>query len=143
MKNDPKRKIYTEILKTKGYKLTAPRLLVLDVFLQNRKPLNADFVYEKVRTKKTDRVTVYRTLKIFESARVIHQVNLKKDSVFFELTKDHHHHIVCLECGLIEDFDACTIDQLAKNVISKSPYFSSIDHHSLELFAICKKCNKG
>ena len=132
---------FKEILKNKGFKNTPTRMSILEVFLNNNKPLSADFIYKKLQNS-INEATVYRTLSSFEKSGILKRVDLRKDSVCFELNNDHHHHIVCIKCGTIEDFkENKEIEKLLDQVVEKSVKFKNIKEHSLELFGFCKVCN--
>jgi Fe2+ or Zn2+ uptake regulation protein len=132
-----------EILKLSGLKSTPTRLSVLEVFSQYCKPINAEYILDILGKDKTDTVTVYRTLNMFEKKKIIHQVDLRKDSVYYEFSNHHHHHhIVCTKCGYIERFDDCRISEMSKELLSKKSKFNIIQSHSFELFGLCNKCNK-
>src|SRR5665213_3282178 len=102
----------------KGLKATPARLAILSVFSVKCHPLNAEQVHKKIGKKAIDLVTVYRTLASFEADGILKKVDLRKESLYYELaTEQHHHHLVCKECGIIEEFTACDIDILSKKII--------------------------
>lgn len=93
-----------------------------------------------LKKKKTNLVTVYRTLATFETAGILRRVDLHKDSVFYELAEHHHHHIVCTDCGTVESFEDCDIKSVTKNALARSSKFDSVSSHSLEFFGVCRSC---
>ena len=133
----------SNILKKTGFKITPTRLAILEVFSHDCKPINAEFIFKKLKKEKVNIVTIYRTLTSFENAGILKRVYLQKDSVYYEMAGHHHHHIVCTDCGLVEGFDDCDLDNLSKKVLKSSSKFNTITKHSLELFGICRKCSKG
>ncbi len=130
-----------KIVHDHGYKATPQRLAILSVFSKNHRPFSAEEIYKKLKKTGTDLVTIYRTLTSFEKGGVLKRVDLRKDSVQFELAHGHHHHIVCTICGRVEDFDDCDLETVTKKIVSKSAHFKSIREHSLELFGVCRKCS--
>lgn len=130
------------ILKEARLKVTKNRLLILGVFSEDCKPLSADDIFRKLHSHHINLVTVYRTLLSFERAKIITKVDLSRESVYYELASHHHHHIVCIDCGVIESFDGCGLEGLAKKTLHTSVKFDTIDKHSLEFFGVCKKCAK-
>ncbi len=134
---------FSTILKKAGLKVTPARKLILDVFSHDCKPINAEHIYEKLRGKNINQVTIYRTLATLENAEIIKKVDLHRDSAFYELVGHHHHHLICTKCGTTEGFEMCDIDEISKEILKKSPLFKSVNQHSLELFGICKPCSKG
>ena len=128
------------MLKNNGFKITAARLEILKIFSTINKPVNASFIFNKL-IKKTNEVTVYRIISSFEEKGLLKKVDLRKDSTYFELNADHHHHMVCVKCGEIEDFiENREIEKILKKVIGESKKFKKIKEHSLELFGYCKEC---
>lgn len=136
-------KYLVSILKKNGYKVTRGRIFVLEVFSKYHIPLSAGKIFEHISESKIDEATIYRTLKSFEKKGILKRVDLRSDSVYFELNNlHHHHHLVCKRCGDIEDVDICEIDRLNDKVIGRSLKFNSIIDHSLEFFGVCKSCDK-
>jgi len=132
---------FNEMLTKRGFKKTPTRVAIINIFTQNDKPINADFIYKKLKGN-IDEATIYRTLTSFLESGILKKIDLRKSSSYFELNNDHHHHIVCMKCGFIEDFkENKGIEKLLDQVVSKSSKFKSIKEHSLELFGFCKVCN--
>ena len=133
-----------DILKEKGYKITQGRISILEIFSKHHIPLKVEDVSKYIKGNKVDVATIYRTLKSFEESEILKRVDLRGDSVYFELNNNHHHHhLVCKKCGDIEDVDICEIDKLNEKVLKNSSKFKVILEHSLEFFGVCKSCNKG
>lgn len=131
----------SKILKENGFKITPGRLAVFKTFLENHNPMDVNQVFNRLN-KKFNEVTVYRIISCFEKCGLLRKVDLRKDSVFFEINEDHHHHIVCLKCGLVEEFEeGSDIEKMLKRVAMSSLWFKNIREHSLELFGYCKNCN--
>lgn len=134
-----------EILKQRGFKATPVRLAILDILTKNHNPLNAEMIFSELLKskdfKQTNEATVYRTLLSFEKVGLIKPIDLRKDSVFFELSADHHHHIVCVKCNAIEDFKEPKLEKILHCIAKKSTKFRNITDHSLELFGVCKHCH--
>lgn len=134
---------YGEILKNSDIRVTSSRVMILENFYKTKRPIRAEDVYLNLKNK-LDEATVYRTLSSFEKNKIIRRVNLKKDSAYFELNNDHHHHIVCESCGKIEDFrENVEIEKILKKIVEGSSNFKNINEHSLELFGLCNFCNKS
>ncbi len=132
---------FIKLLKDNKFKNTPSRLAILEIFAKFDKPVSADFIYKKLKGH-INEATVFRTLLSFEKSGILRKVDLRKDSVCFELNSDHHHHMVCVKCGFIEDFKGSKdIEKLLEQIIEKSTKFKKITEHSLELFGFCKMCN--
>lgn len=139
-KNNTQANSAKEILKTNGYKVTPTRLAVLDLFLKNSKPISALYICQKLEGK-INEATVYRMLSEFEQSLLLKKVDLKKNCALFELNSGHHHHILCIKCGEIEDFkENEDLEKILLKIVSKSTKFKKIKEHTLELFGYCKVC---
>ncbi len=128
-------------IRIKGLKATPARLAILKVLFKIKHPLMLQDMHKNL--KNIDLVTLYRTLGSFEKNGLIRRVDLHKDAIYYELNIEHHHHIVCIKCGLVEDFKLCNINHLTKKIITKSLNFKKINEHSFELFGICNACVKN
>ncbi len=132
------------ILKEKGYKATPARLAILEIFADNKLPMNAENIYKKLKSNKSQRkvneATVYRTLTSLEEGGILKRVDLRKDSFYFELNDKHHHHMICTNCNELEDFENKEIENILGRIVGKSSKFKSIKEHSLELFGLCRMC---
>lgn len=142
MSNDVKPNInFNKILKDSAFKITPTRIAILEIFSKFDKPISADFIYKKLKGS-INEATVFRTLSSFEKSGILKKVDLRRESICFELNNDHHHHIVCTKCGIIEDFkENKNITKLLNQIVEKSIKFKKIKEHSLELFGFCKICN--
>jgi len=83
---------------------------------------------------------VYRTIAFLQKENILARIDWRKDAVLFELNDKHHHHITCLNCDAVEDFENKEIEALLEKIGHNSRKFISINDHSLELFGLCKKC---
>lgn len=135
-----KRELET-LLKNNGYKCTNARLSILKIFSENKKPLDAENITKNITEKNINEATIYRTLSAFEKSGILKRVYLRKESLYFELNNDHHHHIICTKCNLIEIFKDCEINKTLERIVEKSSEFKNIKEHSFELFGLCKKCS--
>ncbi len=135
MKTDYK-KIFGEL----GLKNTPTRGVVFEVFSANKKPITVQEIYERLKKQKIDLVTIYRTIASFEKAELVKRIDLRQDAVFYELNLNHHHHIVCTSCGIMEDFEICEMENLSKKIVSQSKKFKTIAEHNFELFGVCNSC---
>ena len=132
---------FEQILKNSKLKITPTRIAVLETLLKNDKPICADYISKKL-SGKINEATVYRILSLLEQNEIIKKIDFKKDCAYFELNNDHHHHIICVKCGLVEDFkESKEVEKLLEKVVGESKKFKKIKEHSLELFGYCKVCN--
>ncbi|MDR4518781.1 MAG: ferric iron uptake transcriptional regulator [Nitrosomonas sp.] len=128
-------------LKTIGLKTTLPRLKILNLFENSSvRHLSAEDVYKELINENEDigLATVYRVLTQFEQAGLLERHHFESGKAVFELKSDgHHDHLVCLQCGRVEEFYDAEIEkrQLA---IAKDRGFK-LQEHSLSLYADCMR----
>ena len=128
-------------LKDSGLKATLPRIKVLDIFEQSKdKHMSAEDVYKQILESSEDvgLATIYRVLTQFEQADILVRHHFESGKAVFELNeKTHHDHIVCLQCGHVEEFCNNEIERLQEQV-AENLGFQIIDH-SLYISADCTK----
>ena len=130
-------------LKSIGLKATFPRLKILDLFQKvETRHLTAEDVYRLLIAEDMDigLATVYRVLTQFEQAGLLERHYFESGKAVFELNEGNHHdHLVCLQCGKVEEFyDAAIEKRQAK--IAEDRGFKVVEH-SLHLYADCTKPN--
>ncbi|MBK7352377.1 MAG: ferric iron uptake transcriptional regulator [Nitrosomonas sp.] len=128
-------------LRTIGLKTTLPRLKILNLFENSViRHLSAEDIYKELLNEGEDigLATVYRVLTQFEQAGLLERHHFEGGKAVFELTSDNHHdHLVCLQCGRVEEFYDADIEK-RQIKIAKDRGFS-LQEHSLALYADC--CN--
>jgi len=128
-------------LRKVGLKVTLPRVKILDI-LENNTDLHmtAEEVYRSLLESGEDigLATVYRVLTQFEAAGLVKRHNFEGGSAVFELDDGgHHDHIVCLECGRVEEFVDEVIEDRQKAIADNLGY--KISDHSLILYGSCAR----
>src|SRR6266567_3005733 len=95
-------------LKTAGLKATLPRLKIINLFETSLvRHLTAEDVYKLLLGEGLDigLATVYRVLTQFEQAGLLARHHFESGKAVFELNEGHHHdHLVCMQCGRVEEF---------------------------------------
>lgn len=132
-------------LKNIGLKATLPRLQILDLFRKLEEEgasrhVTAEDVYRHLLTDGIDigLATVYRVLTQFEQAGLLQRHHFESGKAIFELNEGHHHdHLVCLQCGRVEEFVDPEIEK-RQNEIAQNRGFS-IREHALYLYVDCTK----
>jgi len=130
-------------LKTIGLKATAPRLRILKLFESSKvRHLSAEDVYRVLMTEDLDigLATVYRVLTQFEQAGILQRHHFESGKAVFELNEgSHHDHMVCMQCGRVEEFHDPEIERRQVRVAKERGF--AIREHSLYLYADCVKAN--
>ncbi len=133
---------YKRQLRKAGFKVTPARLAILNFMGQSKTPLSAQEIIERLHTI-SDPVTVYRTINSLKSNGLIRQVDLRHNHAHYELFDlDDHHHVICLDCGRVEDITGCGIEEMQKTILQTTKHFSEIRQHSVEFYGFCNKCLK-
>jgi Fur family ferric uptake transcriptional regulator len=132
-----------EDLKSSGLKATLPRIKILDVFHQSsQRHMTAEDVFKALLHEGADigLATVYRVLMQFEQAGILSRNHFESGKAVFELNEGKHHdHLVCIDCGRVEEFYDPEIEK-RQNTIAESKGFQLQDH-ALSLYAVCTKKN--
>ena len=128
-------------LKTIGLKATAPRLKILNLFETSAvRHLSAEDVYRLLLNDGLDvgLATVYRVLTQFEQAGLLTRHHFESGKAVFELNQGHHHdHLVCINCGRVEEFLDPDIEQRQTTIAVERGF--AIREHALYLYAECVK----
>ena len=128
-------------LKDAGLKSTLPRLKVLSLFENSKeRHLNAEDVYKMLLASGDDvgLATVYRVLTQFEQAGLLMRHHFEGGKSVFELKESgHHDHIVCMQCGHVEEFFDASIEARQKKVAAERGF--TIHEHTLYIYADCIK----
>lgn len=132
---------HVEELKSSGLKATLPRIKILDVFRHTeRRHMTAEDVYRALLGEGADigLATVYRVLMQFEQAGLLTRSNFESGKAVYELNEGQHHdHLVCLDCGRVEEFMDPEIEQRQRAIAEKHGF--ALQEHSLALYARCSK----
>jgi Fur family ferric uptake transcriptional regulator len=129
-----------KLLKEKGYRTTLSRQAIFEALTSY--PQSVKEIHRKLNGKKdfsVDLATVYRTLEFFFSEGIVtkSQFDLKGSKYELNNADNHHHHFICENCGIVEDFSVNDSFFLRK-ITSKSDF--TVKRHTLELWGLCSKC---
>ena len=128
-------------LKNAGLKATLPRLKIINLFEQSPvRHLTAEDVYRKLLAEGLDvgLATVYRVLTQFEQAGLLVRHHFESGKAVFELNQGgHHDHLVCLQCGRVEEFFDAEIEKRLTKIARERGF--EISEHALYLYAECTR----
>ena len=124
-----------------GLKATLPRLKILEIFQKNSvRHLSAEDVYRLLLSENLEigLATVYRVLTQFEQAGILSRNYFETGKAVFELNEgSHHDHIVCLDCGRVEEFQDDEIEKRQHEIADKHGF--EIVDHTLAIYGHCVK----
>lgn len=130
-----------EELKSTGLKATIPRLKILEVFQRSsQRHMSAEDVFKVLLLENSDvgLATVYRVLAQFEQASILSRSQFEGGKSVYELNEGQHHdHLVCLDCGKVEEFYDPEIENRQQAVAQAKGF--TITDHALSLYARCTK----
>ncbi|MBL8301248.1 MAG: ferric iron uptake transcriptional regulator [Ideonella sp.] len=132
---------HSDELKSSGLKATLPRIKILEVFQRSQqRHMTAEDVYKVLLVEGADvgLATVYRVLMQFEQAGILSRNHFEAGKAVFELNEGKHHdHLVCLDCGRVEEFFDPEIEKRQKAIAHGRGF--ELQDHSLALYAACTK----
>ncbi len=129
-----------QVIRKAGLKVTLPRMKILEI-LENSplRHMTAEDVYKALLAKDEDigLATVYRVLTQFEAAGLVERHHFEGGQAVFELNRgEHHDHIVCLDCGRVEEFLDRTIERCQERIAAEHGF--RIRDHALILYGECQ-----
>jgi len=128
-------------LKSTGLKATLPRLRILEIFQTGtQRHMTAEDVFRVLLQHRSDvaLATVYRVLAQFEQADILIRSHFESGRAVYELNEGQHHdHLVCLDCGKVEEFYDAEIEK-RQHTIARTKGFAIADH-ALSLYAHCTR----
>ena len=134
---------HADELKNSGLKATLPRIKVLEVFQKTtQRHMSAEDVFHVLLAEDADvgLATVYRVLMQFEQAGILSRNHFESGKAVFELNEGKHHdHLVCLDCGRVEEFYDAEIEKRQRSIAQTRGF--ELQDHALALYAACTKKN--
>ncbi len=134
--------MYEKLLQSVGLKVTSPRLKILKLLhQQGAHHWSAEAAHQSLLEQGEDVgiATVYRVLTQFEMAGLVKRHSFEGGYNVFELRhEEHHDHLVCIECGRVEEF----VDPLIETrqmAIAEKFRFNMTDHR-LIIYGLCEWC---
>jgi len=132
-----------EELKNSGLKATLPRIKVLEMFQKtSQRHMSAEDVFKMLLAEGSDvgLATVYRVLMQFEQAGILSRTHFETGKAVFELNEGKHHdHLVCIDCGRVEEFFDAEIEKRQRSIAQTRGF--DLQDHALALYATCTKKN--
>ncbi len=127
-----------------GQRPTRNRLAIVEALHAAPRPLTIHEILDA--QPQLAQSSVYRNLVVLEQARTVRRIVTDHEFARYELAEDltgHHHHLICVECGAVEDVDApAGLERSVHNAaeqIARSTGFRT-EHHRIDLLGRCKRC---
>lgn len=130
-----------DAMRAQGYRLTSPRMAVIDVLSQAESWLSPEVVHARAnaRCPGIGLVTVYRTLGLLSDLGYVRRVHGEDGCHGYALAgTGHGHHVVCRSCHKVVDFPECDLEPLVERMEAETGF--EIENHVLELVGLCPAC---
>ena len=136
-------------LSERGYKMTPQRKEILQIFVEHSDyhHMSAEDVYKILRKNDSEigLATVYRALDLLSELGILVKVEFGDGCARYELntadpTVHHHHHLICLKCKKVIEFEEDLLDDLEEDIAKKSGF--QILNHEVKFFGYCSECRK-
>ena len=128
-------------LKKSGLKVTHARVMILKLLQElDDRHITVEEVYKLLLEQGEDAAlaTIYRVLGQFEDAGIVSRHNFEGGKAVYELNNtEHHDHLVCMQCGHVEEFCDDEIEKRQKMIATKKGF--TIQEHSLYIYAECNR----
>ena len=134
---------FKKLLKSNNLKYTTQRELILKIIYDNNGHFTPEDIYNLIKEHypeiKLGIATVYRTLTLLEDANIVSSISFGAQGKKYEFgLKEHHDHLVCLECGGIEEFFDDTIEKQQEIIAQKFKF--KMTNHVMKITGICETC---
>jgi len=130
-------------LKQAGHRITQARSIIIKILFNSKSPMTALELLSALEKEgvKVNKTTVYREMDFLLREKIIKELDFGDGKKRYEmdLTDSHHHHVICLKCGKVEDIELKT-DLLSEEEKIAHEKKYQIINHSLEFFGYCPDC---
>lgn len=135
------------LIASQGFRLTGPRRAVVDVLVKESAPLTVAEIHRGLKNRRINVVSVYRAVHLLRGLGLLQVADTSRGTKRFELDEQftgHHHHLICQDCGRVEDLDGCLLEATVLEALGRRVRRSRsfrITHHDLKLFGLCRRCD--
>jgi Fur family ferric uptake transcriptional regulator/Fur family peroxide stress response transcriptional regulator len=132
---------YAMLLKESGLKVTFQRMNILEV-LENYGHMSVDDIYEeaiKVHPS-LSLATIYKNIILMMENGVLVEVPIAGKKSKYELSKMDHMHLICTECGEVEDRSClASADKILHELMTQEHF--RLSRQQINLYGVCEKCH--
>ncbi len=122
---------------------TPARMAIMQLLESAKEPVDTASIIDYLQKvdMPTDRATVFRIMNTFTQKGITKPIQFQENKTRYELaSKDHHHHLICENCGKVEVIEDTVIPALERHIEKKHNF--TVKRHSLEFFGLCRNCQK-
>ena len=136
---------FKALLKKNSLKYTIQREVILETLYNSDEHLTPESLHKLIQEKfpdlKTGIATVYRTLSLLEDSDMVTSLSFGAQGKKYELgAKNHHDHLICMECGDITEFVDEQIESRQEHIANELGF--KIKDHSMQIYGNCKSCQQ-
>src|SRR5690606_14295725 len=124
-------KDYITALRTKGYRVTSQRLIILDAICDHQGHATIADIQGSVNQmdNSIDRSTIYRSLDVLKEVGLVVEAEIEGIGKIYRIAgESNHHHLVCISCGKMFTIHQSDVEPLLQNVLDKYGFEIQTDH---------------
>jgi Fur family ferric uptake transcriptional regulator len=136
------KEVFAAYIAKNRLKRSEQREVILDAFLRSERHLSVDDLLQLVQRRRPDigRTTVYRTLKLLQSAGLARELVLEGQTRFeHDYKREHHDHFICKSCGEIIEFQSPDIERIQDEIAADLGFV--IEGHRHQIYGFCRRCS--
>lgn len=131
-------------IRAHGLRRTIPRAVVARLLQANPGHHSVGAIQEIIDRDFSEaagmaRSSVYRALEALEAIGLVHSVRTSQEEVQFEWADEPHHHLICTDCGQVDEVSLVAVDDLEREVVRDHGFAAQVRHLSLK--GTCQKCS--
>jgi Fur family ferric uptake transcriptional regulator/Fur family peroxide stress response transcriptional regulator len=133
---------HVALLKESGLKATFQRINILET-IEKHGHITIDAIYEEVSKIHTSLslATVYKNILLMVEKKVLVEVPVAGQKSKYELKKEDHIHLVCTECGMVEDKPLINrVDTLIEDMTKEERF--ALSSEQINLYGVCRACQE-
>ncbi|ALX48947.1 peroxide-responsive transcriptional repressor PerR [Lentibacillus amyloliquefaciens] len=140
--SDQKLQEAIDTLRGSGVRITPQRHAVLEYLLNSMIHPTADDIYKALESKFPNMsvATVYNNLRVLRQIGLVRELTYGDSSSRFDYNSSEHYHIICEECGKIEDFHYPVLDEVES--LAEQVTGFDVTHHRMEIYGTCEDCKE-
>ena len=130
-------------LRTRGYRLTPQRMMIVTAIENSADHISAEEIYAQVAAiyPHVNISTVYRTLDLLKKLNLVYEIDLGEGRVRYHAEESgHHHHLVCQKCNRVIDIDEATLSELRDVLLRDYDFCAELRH--VGIFGLCCDCRE-
>ncbi len=130
-------------LRTRGYRLTPQRMMIVAAIENSPDHISAEEIYAQVAASypHVNISTVYRTLDLLKKLNLVYEIDLGEGRVRYHAEESgHHHHLVCQKCNRVIDIDEATLSELRDVLLRDYDFCAELRH--VGIFGLCCDCRE-